>query len=667
MDRGGSKMLLQSIELKNFRQFVDEKIDFSTDPDRNVTLIIGENGTGKTTFAQAFFWCLYGTTEFTDKNMINRVVAEKMTPDQTVTVSVNLKLKHGSADYEIIRTQEYKKSYSNKVTGANSVQNIAVKSADGNTRYLKTLECESEIKKILPKELSNYFFFDGERIEKMSKEIASGKKSSGFSTAVVGLTGLNAFLEAIKHLSPTSTKSVIGKFNNEYTSDSSGKMQSYTKEIEVLQDKIIKIENRLTEIDEELDSARISKAKFEDDIKQYADGEKLQNERDSLNKQLNAAKNTKGQFVKNASRTFNNEMTKFFSMSLAKRALEILSHSDFSGKDIPEMHSKTIDFLLNRGMCICGTHLDPGTTPYIKVQELLEFLPPQSIGVTVGQFVKDTRQKYAKEVSLYQDMGQHLGNISTQEEMITNLQEDISTISEKLDGDDVRQQVRTLNSQINACIKTIRDRESEKERLIEQKGSAKTEKNQKENSRSELSLLDKNNQQIELYKKYAMCIYNEMLTEYKEREKTVREKLETSINDIFKTIYDGGLSLSIDEYYNISVFVTDYDGGVETSTAQSISVIFAFISAIIKMARDNQKENGDESYSEPYPLVMDAPLSAFDKRRIKAICSAIPETAEQVIIFIKDTDGELAEENLGDKVMTRHYFEKIDEFNTRLV
>lgn len=47
-------MLLQSIELQNFRQFINEKIDFSTDPERNVTLIIGENGTGKTTFAQAF-------------------------------------------------------------------------------------------------------------------------------------------------------------------------------------------------------------------------------------------------------------------------------------------------------------------------------------------------------------------------------------------------------------------------------------------------------------------------------------------------------------------------------------------------------------------------------------------------------------------------------------
>ena len=198
MDRGGSKMLLQSIELKNFRQFVDEKIDFSTDENRNVTLIIGENGTGKTTFAQSFFWCLYGTTDFTDKSMINRDVAEKMTPDEKVSVEVELILKHGSAVYTIKRTQEYKKNYSNKVTGANTVLTISVKSGDGNTRYIKPLECEAEIKKILPKELSNYFFFDGERIEKMSKEIASGKKSSGFSTAVVGLTGLNAFLEAIR-------------------------------------------------------------------------------------------------------------------------------------------------------------------------------------------------------------------------------------------------------------------------------------------------------------------------------------------------------------------------------------------------------------------------------------------------------------------------------------
>lgn len=660
-------MLLQSIKLENFRQFTDERIDFSTDPERNVTLIIGENGTGKTTFAQSFFWCLYGETDFTDKILINRTVAEKLQPDQKASVRVELRLTHGSANYEIVRTQEYKKSYSGKVSGANTVLSISVKSADGNTRYLKPLECETEIKKILPKELSSYFFFDGERIEKMSKEIASGKKSSGFSDAVVGLTGLKATLAALGHLSPTKTSSVIGKFNDDYKGDSSAKILRLTKEIEALQAELDNIESRLAEIDDEIDAARTSKAKFEEDIKQYADGEKLQNQRDKLNRDLAAAKKLKAQFIKALCTTFNGGMTSFFSMSLVERALKVLSESDLSGKDIPEMHAKTIKYLIKRGTCICGTHLSEGSLPYNKVMELMDYLPPQSIGVTVGQFIKDSRSQYGKEVTLYGDVADQLALIRQQDETIAQIETDLALISEKLDGDDVREQVKKLNAQIQACAKTISDRTAEQKRLLNRQGAAEKEKSLKETSRSELSLLDVNNRRIELYKAYATRIYTELFSEYKTREKSIRDKLEASINEIFKSIYDGGLSLSIDEKYNISVYVTDFDGGVETSTAQSISVIFAFISAIIKMARDNQIENGNESYSEPYPLVMDAPLSAFDKRRIKAICSAIPETAEQVIIFIKDTDGELAEEHLGTKVMTRHYFEKLDEFNTRLI
>ena len=50
-------MLLESITLENFRQFRHESIDFAKGENgKNVTIIIGENGTGKTTFAQAFFW-----------------------------------------------------------------------------------------------------------------------------------------------------------------------------------------------------------------------------------------------------------------------------------------------------------------------------------------------------------------------------------------------------------------------------------------------------------------------------------------------------------------------------------------------------------------------------------------------------------------------------------
>ena len=663
-------MLLQSIELENFRQFKKESIEFSTDPDRNVTLIIGDNGTGKTTFAQAFFWCLYGDTSFSDKVMLNRFTAEKMTPDEKVTVKVVLKLLYGSASYEIIRTQDYKKTYSNKIIQSNTVLSIGRRSEDGTFKYLKPLECESEIKKILPKELSGYFFFDGERVEKMSKEIASGRKSSEFSEAVIGLTGLKGMQSALAHLKPTSGTSantVMGRFNAMYSAGSDNEIRRLTEDINVLQNDLDKIDDRLNEIEDEIETARNSKAKFEEDIKQFADGEKLQNEREKkIGEKLDAQK-MRSQFVRNITRSFNKDMTSFFALSLVKKAIESLSKSDFGGKDIPEMHSKTIQYLLNRKMCICGTHLDPGTVPYLKVMELMEYLPPQSIGVTVGQYLKDSRLRYNRDIDLFQRVEEQLTLISQEEDTILDLQHDIDVISEKLDGNDVREQVNKLNAQIKACSSIISQRENERKEKLQTQGQKTEQKKQKENRRAELSLQNKNNRQIEIFKAYTQKIYDELYEEYHKRESEVRVELENSINDIFKSIYDGGLSITIDDKYNISVYVNDYEGGVETSTAQSISVIFAFISAIIKMAKENQRAAGDVSYAEPYPLVMDAPLSAFDKRRIKAVCNAIPETAEQVIIFIKDTDGELAEEHLGTKVKTRHYLEKIDEFHTKLI
>ena len=131
-------MLLQSIKLENFRQFRNESIDFADGNNgKNVTIIIGENGTGKTTFAQAFFWCLYGETEFSDKNMLNKVVASELRPGQEAKVQVVLKLKHGDVDYTLIREQIYRKDSSNRIKPDNTIFDIAKKDASGNTSFVE--------------------------------------------------------------------------------------------------------------------------------------------------------------------------------------------------------------------------------------------------------------------------------------------------------------------------------------------------------------------------------------------------------------------------------------------------------------------------------------------------------------------------------------------------
>ena len=664
-------MLLESITLENFRQFRHESIDFAQGEDgKNVTIIIGENGTGKTTFAQAFFWCMYGETEFSDKNMLNKLVANEMKPSQESKVQVTLKLRHGNVSYTLMREQTYRKDYSNRIKGDNTVFDIAIKDASGNTSYVKKTQCESEVKGILPKELSRYFFFDGERIEKMSKDISTGKKATDFADAVKGLLGLNAMYSAIQHFNPKSKLSVIGSYESSYDSHSNSKIQDYTKTIERCKGEIAKIEARLEELETQIEQARERKTEKAEEIKQYAEGEELQRQKEKLIQKIARAKESRANVVKAICKDFNTGMSSFFSMALMYRSLEFLSDKDFTGKDIPFMHAKTIEYLLKQKVCICGTHLDEGSVPYNKVMELIHFLPPQSISTTISDFKKEAKRRANVQQDMFGHISDNLAVISQQDEEVTDLKDELHVVEGKLSGGDVRGKVRAINSELQLCDKAIRDSEIEKDRLLIRKGGFESDAERADTERRNLTLLDDKNKKIEIYKAYAERIYQELLEVYATSEAEIRSKLETTINEIFKQIYDGGLYLTIDEKYHISVYANEYDGDVETSTAQSISVIFAFITGIIKMARDNRNatdENAKLLSSEPYPLVMDAPLSAFDKRRIKTVCEALPNTAEQVIIFIKDTDGELAEEYMGDKIGCRHYFDKKNEFETVLV
>lgn len=663
-------MLLESIKLHNFRQFRDESIDFAQGENgKNVTIIIGENGTGKTTFAQAFFWCMYGETEFSDKTILNKVVAAEMRPGQEDRVKVTLSLRHGAVGYTLIREQIYRKDYNNNVKGDNTIFDIAIKDAGGNTTYVKKTQCEAEVKGILPKELSRYFFFDGERIEKMSKDISSGKKSTDFAEAVKGLLGLNGFISAIAHFNPRSKNGVIGSYDSSFDAKSNKKISEYTDTIDRCNREIERLEARLETLDSQIESAKQRKSEKTEEIKQYAEGEELQEQKEKLQKQIRNAEIARANVYKAICKDFNSSMSTFFSMTLMKRTLAFLAQEDFTGKDIPFMHTKTIEYLIKQKVCICGTHLDEGSVPYNKVMELINYLPPQSISTTISDFKKEARRRAGNSDDIVSQVQENLAVISSQDDDIAEKMDDIQSIDKKLSGGDVREKVRAINAEIQMCDETIRKSEDEKQKCDREIGGYIKERDRADAERRNLTLLDERNRKIEIYKAYAERIYSELLEVYSTSEAEIRRKLQDTINDIFKQIYEGGLYLTIDDKYHISVYANDYEGDVETSTAQSISVIFAFITGIIKMARENRNASDDDAKllsSEPYPLVMDAPLSAFDKRRIKTVCEALPKTAEQVIIFIKDTDGELAEDYMGDKIGSRHRFDKLNEFETVL-
>lgn len=662
-------MLLRTIKLKDFRQFKGEQIvPFATDPVKNVTVIMGENGSGKTTLAQAFTWCLYSDTDFDDKSMLCKSTAQAMLPNTEETVRVELGLMHNGIEYTIIREQRYAKDgVGNLKRPNNTIFKIAYKNNDGQREFVKDLETDLRMKEILPKELSKYFFFDGERIGNMSKEIRKGK-SQEFAQAVRGLLGLSAFTAALDHLKGRAPKvSVIRSYDESYDSKSDSKIAQYTREIEEYDRKVIAIEKRLEEIENEEVIGQEKCNDLTEKIKLNADSERLAKEKERLRQKLQGLTQSKISNTASLLKTFNKDASSYFAKKLMKDALQHLAETDKLDKGIPDIHARTIEFLIKRGSCLCGSKIEVGNEAYKELNKVLDFIPPQSIGTLIGQFVRECELKCKGSDSLFDDITDKYSMIRDFENTYAENKNEIELIEEKLQG---MEKVGELQKDLMKYEKALRQLREERDNLNRQKGSIETSRDRRITERNQLTLKDENNRKIEVYKAYAQYMYDVLDSLYKDKEAETRAELEKNVNEIFKSIYNGGFSLSIDEKYNIQIVVNDFEGfnqDVETSTAQSISVIFAFIAGVIKMARQSRNPENEMLVSEPYPLVMDAPLSAFDKRRIKTVGEALPRVAEQVIIFIKDTDGELAETNMGEKVGMRYLFDKKNEFETYLV
>lgn len=660
-------MLITKITLSDFRQFKGtQSVEFATDLDKNVTVIMGENGSGKTTFAQAFTWCLYGKTDFADSYVLCKSTLQDMTPGDVKTVMVKLDLQHKGIDYSITREQDYQIDNSGKLKKPSPTKLVVrYKDKNGQQEFVRDNIKDAKIKEILPQELSKYFFFDGERIGNMSKEIQLGK-SDEFADAVKRLLGLDTYTSAMEHLKGkrAGKTTVIGSYNAQYDSKSDSRIATYTRDIKNYTEKKEKLEIRNAELDKMLPDIKAEMDNLRDIIEKNKDSEKLAARLREIENKMQRNKNMIDNSTGIMMGALQNNFKTYFYKHLISKALEMLADADKIDKGIPDIHQRTIEYLFERGVCICGTEFTEGDEHYQHLKALIDFIPPQSLGTMINSFVTTCKHRSESPNNIYEIVEEQLQDVAERQQDNSDLADENTQIEVQLS---TFQSVGKLQKKYQSYRDDYNKKYSEFLKNTENIGGLNTIIDRLETERRELSLKNDNNRKIELYKAYAEYIYNVLQNDYAKQEARVRSELATCINDIFTTIYNGGMSLSIDEKYNIKTIVNDfssYNIGVETSTAQSISIIFAFIAGVIKMARNNKD---DEMLStEAYPLVMDAPLSAFDKARIQTVCDTLPNIAEQVIIFIKDTDGEIAEKYLSDKIGVNYIFDKKNEFETDL-
>lgn len=219
-------MLINKLKICNFGSYEEEtEFNFKIDnPSKNVILIGGKNGSGKTTLFTALKIGLYGPLalgfETTSpsyykciRNYINNNSLTKKNVNTSIQIDFTLEEEREIATYKLIRqwTFEDKKLIENYSVNRN---NMELSEEDISS-------FESYLQFIIPPQLFDLFFFDGEKITDF---FLTGNSPKNFRDALLILSKFDTF-EVIKN----NFKRFIQKGDSELLSDEEERFADLTK------------------------------------------------------------------------------------------------------------------------------------------------------------------------------------------------------------------------------------------------------------------------------------------------------------------------------------------------------------------------------------------------------------------------------------------------------
>lgn len=633
-------MIIQGIEMYNFRQYVGKQsIEFSTDKEKNVTVLIGVNTSGKTTIIRAFEWCLYGKNGFEDPVLLNSDVRANMHVGDTQTTYVAVSFIHDDMQYILKRSFTYVCS-DRRTEGDEVVVTLNKKPdedltleyllQDGQTKTnVERNNIAESIDRVLPTDLSDYFFFGGERISGIANR-------TDLSKAVRGLMRLDVLEHSRDHL-----QAVAKKFNGMIDTSGNAAAQKARDSLETYKKRKAFLEENLRNAEAERDywhekeqeyNAELSKSNVEQ-VK------KAKQERDRIDAALRREQERLEACKRAIVEAFNNRPYAFFGMPAIKKSLEMLEAVKDATESVPAMEQESIDYLIHRGICICGTRLDPHTRPYELVMAERRKLPPEQIGSVVNNY-KNKAEGYLAGSESYSDgIADKYKDYRETLRRLGQLRDDLDAASEQIIDDTDAKAIEDKRREAHTKYKEAMDDFSQiKGDIGECEGHIKD----CENTIEKYAKSSTKNSRVARYIAYSEKVLNWLIETYQSKEVIVRDQLQNRVNDNFARMYHGERSIVIDDKYRVKY------SDVTTEESDGLKAVksFAFIAALVSMAKDKILDDNDMKLGQVYPLVMDAPFSNVDEIHIDNICKILPKTANQVIMAVMQKDWEYAAKNL---------------------
>lgn len=156
-------MRIESIDIKNFRQYKELHLDFPKTKDTDLHVIVASNGVGKTNMMNAIIWCFYGIEPNIDKNssaalpLCNLKALEEAKADGESVAPVSVEIRVTANGETVIFTRSANVTVPTHFTQTPDFE-VQVTNISGETDFLHGEDADDRVDMYVPKKIRQYFF-----------------------------------------------------------------------------------------------------------------------------------------------------------------------------------------------------------------------------------------------------------------------------------------------------------------------------------------------------------------------------------------------------------------------------------------------------------------------------------------------------------------------------
>lgn len=610
-------MKLKLITVENFRPYYGvQSIEFADSEHDHVTVVEGVNGAGKTSLFIGLNWCLYGKGhEGTGLLPCKRLLAT-LAEGEEARVGVSVRFAKNGDVYEFSRYLDVKKKGDSLRQGDATFTAISM-GPTGDAKELKTPSLA--INQLIPETARAYFFFDGEKIDQFARAGNEGEVKD----AVREVIGFRALERGSDHLEKVSGR-IRGSLR-----------QAQHAELSVLLDKqndhMSKRDEcaaKIRDLSDEITRAGRQIAILDQRLQQLNEAKPLAARRVAATEEL-AAANQAARQAEEDLRVVCSRLGVLLATSALLDANTAIERRRAKGEIPSGIRQRLLKDLLDKRRCICGTELVVDGPHEMALKDRLGAAVSDELEDAVHSMSAEISRLGSRQSAIRKEMLRVQTEYMDQQNRQKTLQAEIDEIGLQIKSLDV-EEISSLEGERGQLKRLKDDKLLSKGRIDADRQRHDAEVNKLKTEISRVEVRDR----AQAVSRNAMTLAQDAAKALRDLHELAADKfrgdIETKARDIFqKLVWKNSQFRNIRLSSQYELDVLDRYGvaaRTEMSAGERQLLSLSFIAAMSQTA------------AKDVPFVIDTPLGRISGKPRGNLAMQLPKLAEQVVLFVTDTE-----------------------------